>query len=153
MSSITKFFCPSKNAQCSASWVLLILRLVAGIAFLYHGWGKIQNPMTWMGPDATVPEFLQCLAAVSEFGGGIAWILGFLTRLASLGILFTMIVAASLHTFVLHDPFVSMTGGHSSELAIVYLSISLILLVIGPGKFSLDYLFFGRSSQDEGSKV
>ncbi len=149
MSSIIKFFRPA-NAQCSASWVLLILRLVAGAAFLYHGWGKIQNPMAWMGPDAPVPAFLQCLAAIAEFGGGIAWILGFLTRLASLGLICTMLVAVYMHAVVLHDPFVNTTGGHSYELALVYFSISLILLVIGPGKFSLDYLFFGRSSQDEG---
>lgn len=138
-----KFFRPS-NTECSASRVLLLLRLVAGIAFLYHGWGKIQNPMSWMGPDATVPAFLQLLAAVSEFGGGIAWVLGFLTRVASLGIISTMLVAIYLHAIVLHDPFVNMTGGHSYELASLYLCIALILLVIGPGKFSLDYLVFGK---------
>ena len=30
------------------SIALLILRLIAGIAFLYHGWGKIQTPFSWM---------------------------------------------------------------------------------------------------------
>ena len=62
--------------------VLLLIRLVMGYAFILHGWGKIQNPMGWMGPDATVPGVLQLLAAVSEFGGGIALIIGLLTRLA-----------------------------------------------------------------------
>ena len=65
---------------------LLVLRLVMGAAFMHHGWGKIQNPMGWMGPEATMPAILQALAAISEFGGGLALIAGLLTRLGSLGI-------------------------------------------------------------------
>jgi putative oxidoreductase len=57
---------------------LLVIRVVTGIAFMLHGWGKIQAPMSWMGPDAPVPGVFQFLAAFSEFGGGIAWALGFL---------------------------------------------------------------------------
>ena len=55
---------------------LLILRLVVGLAFVFHGYGKIQNPLGWMGPNASVPGLFQALAAVSEFGGGLAWMLG-----------------------------------------------------------------------------
>jgi putative oxidoreductase len=51
---------------------LLLLRLVMGAAFLFHGWGKIQTPLGWMGPDAPVPGILQALAAVAEFGRGMA---------------------------------------------------------------------------------
>lgn len=51
---------------------LLIIRIVFGLGILHHGWGKIQHPFTWMGPDAPVPGILQALAALSEFGGGIA---------------------------------------------------------------------------------
>ena len=45
---------------------LLGLRLVVGAAFLFHGWGKIQNPLGWMGPEASMPGILQGLAAVSK---------------------------------------------------------------------------------------
>ena len=65
---------------------LLILRLVAGLAFVFHGYGKITKPFAWMPPEATVPSILQGLAALSEFGGGLAWILGLLTPLASFGL-------------------------------------------------------------------
>jgi putative oxidoreductase len=34
---------------------LFLLRVVAGLAFILHGWGKIQNPFGWMGPDANIP--------------------------------------------------------------------------------------------------
>lgn len=126
-----------------ASAALLVLRLVAGVAFILHGWGKIQNPLAWMGPEAPVPGALQLLAAVAEFGGGIAWIIGALTPIASAGIGFTMLVAVGMHLFVLKHPFVSPTGGGSYELAAVYLAVSLLFLLVGPGKFAVDCKIFG----------
>lgn len=128
---------------CFPSGALLLLRVVAGTAFMFHGWGKIQSPFNWMPPDAPVPGVFQFLAAVAEFGGGLAWILGLLTPLASLGLAITMFVAASMHLFVLKDPFVSMTGGSSAELASVYFCIALLLIAVGPGKLSADQKLFG----------
>jgi putative oxidoreductase len=124
---------------------LLLLRLVAGLAFMFHGWGKIQHPFSWMGPEAPIPGFLQGLAALSEFGGGLAWVLGLLTPLASLGIAITMAVAFSFHAFQRGDPFVaSGPGSPSYELAAIYLCIALALIALGPGRFSLDRAVFGR---------
>ena len=125
-----------------ASLALLVLRLVAGSAFVLHGWGKIQNPMAWMGPESPVPGVLQLLAAVSEFGGGAAWILGVLTPLASFGLTCTMAVAVHMHFIVLQDPFVHPTGGRSFEPALGYLAVALVLMFVGPGKFSLDKKLF-----------
>jgi len=125
---------------------LLVLRVVAGIAFMMHGWGKIQHPTNWMGPDSPVPGVLQLLAAVSEFGGGLAWILGLLVPLASLGILFTMLVAAFTHAVVLKDPFVNLKGGGSYEIASIYLCVALLLILMGPGQFSADRKIFGARS-------
>ena len=127
-----------------ASIALLLLRLIVGTAFVLHGWGKIQNPLGWMGPEATIPGFFQFLAAISEFGGGIALIVGLLTPLASLGIGSTMTVAVYLHMIVRHDPFVSKGGGASYEPALVYLGIVLLILALGPGTFSLDAKLFGE---------
>jgi len=117
---------------------LLVLRLVAGIAFMLHGWGKIQNPFGWMGEDAFAPGLFQGLAALSEFGGGLAWALGLLTPVASLGIVPTMVVAVYVHAGMRGDPFV---GGW--ELAAVYLCIALVLMTVGPGRYSLDRKLFG----------
>jgi putative oxidoreductase len=123
---------------------LLLLRFVAGLAFMYHGWGKIQHPFSWMGPESAFPGAFQGLAALSEFGGGLAWILGLLTPLASLGLLCTMAVAFSFHAFVRGDSFVAMGPGQPSyELAAVYFAIALLLLALGPGRLSLDRLLFG----------
>lgn len=129
---------------CSSSMSLLILRLVAGTAFAIHGWGKIQHAFDWMGPTAPVPGFFQFLAAFSEFGGGIAWILGALMPLASLGLAFTMLVAVLTHMVMMKDPFIDPAGGHSYELASVYFAIAMVLGLVGPGKLSVDAKIFGN---------
>ncbi|MHB0959353.1 MAG: DoxX family protein [Pirellulaceae bacterium] len=126
---------------------LLLLRLVMGAAFIFHGWPKIQHPLDWMGPEAPVPGVLQALAALAEFGGGIALIPGLLTRLASLGIAAVMVVAVGMVHVPQGDPFVNPTGGASYELAAVYLACALLLLILGPGRFSLDALFFGTPQE------
>jgi putative oxidoreductase len=133
-----------------ASTALLLLRLVTGVAFMLHGWGKIQNPFGWMPPESGIPGIFQALAALSEFGGGLAWILGLLTPLASLGLVITMAVAASFHAFMRGDPFVSQ-GGPSYELAAVYLCIALVLMAAGPGRFALDRFVFGSRKTEHGA--
>ena len=144
MSANVKRFFQTNHQTNAESTALFILRLIVGVAFVLHGSGKMANPFGWMPPSSPVPAPLQFLAAFSEFGGGIALILGLLTRLGSLGLFFTMLVAAAMHAFVLHDPFVNMTGGSSFEPALGYLGISILFLILGPGKFSLDQKIFGE---------
>jgi putative oxidoreductase len=123
---------------------LLLVRVVVGFAFLHHGYGKIQHPMTWMGPQSTYPGFFQALSAIAEFIGGGALALGFLTRIAAFGIVCNMAVAVHMHIVTNKDPFVSMTGGSSYELALVFLVICVLFLVSGPGRLSLDQLIFRK---------
>lgn len=118
------------------SLALLVLRLIVGTAFILHGWPKIQNPTGWMGPDGP-PAFLQLAAAVAEFGGGIALILGFLTPIAAGLIAINMIVAMLLVHFPKGDAFVNPRGG-SYELPLVFLGVMIALIAIGPGRYSLD---------------
>ncbi len=133
---------------------VLLLRLVAGSAMMLHGWPKMQHATSWMPPEAPVPGALQFLAAFSEFGGGLAWILGLLTPIASFGILCTMAVA----TFMVHvsqgHPFVaSSPGGPSYEPALGYLVMALALILLGPGRLSLDCLLFNRRDAAKPARV
>ncbi len=130
----------------ASDFALLAIRIVGGAAFMMHGWSKIRDPFNWMGPDSFAPGVFQALAALSEFGGGLAWILGLLTPIASMGIGFTMVVAVFFHAVMRGDPFVAAGGGASYELAAVYLGIALLLFAIGPGRLSLDRVLFGGRS-------
>jgi putative oxidoreductase len=117
-----------------ASIGLLILRLLAGIALITHGYEKIQNPFAWMGPEATTPAFFQLMAAIAEFGGAIAWIFGLLTPL------FSLLVACTMATAIYHHLFIF---GGSFEMALLYFAIAALLFFVGPGRFSVDKKLFG----------
>ena len=91
---------------------LLVVRLVIGLAFVLQGWPKIQNPMGWMNVmgGSSVPSFLQALAALAEFGGGIALIFGLLTPIAAFGLVCQMIGALLLVHVPQGHPLVSQSG-------------------------------------------
>ncbi len=143
---MVKQFFQRREQDIPASIALLLIRLVTGIAFVFHGWGKIQSPFGWVPEQAPVqfPPFFQFLSALAEFGGGIALAIGAITALAALGLVINMSVATYMHLVVLKNPFVSLDGGMSYELALVFLVIAVLLFIFGPGKFSLDRYIFGK---------
>jgi len=119
---------------------LLILRIGIGFMFICHGYPKlIAGPETWtrLGNALSAvgvnfaPTFMGFMAAISEFGGGLLLIFGFLTRPACFFLLCTMIVATQMHVSQ-GDPFVKYS--HALEAAILFFS----LMFIGPGKISID---------------
>lgn len=133
----------------AGSFGLLLLRLAMGAAFMFHGWPKIQNAFHWMDAHGSsgMPGYLQAAAAVSEFGGGAALILGLLTPLAALGIACTMATAIGMVHLRMGHAFVAAAPGQPSyELAAVYLAAAIMFGLVGPGKLSLDACMFGCSS-------
>ena len=123
------------------SVALLVLRLVVGIAFILHGLPKIKNPLHWMGDK--VPSIFQLAAAIAEFGGGIALILGFLTPVAAGLLVIDMACALLIVHFPQHQPFVGSGPGGSFELPLVYLAVMIGLLATGPGLYSVDAQLWG----------
>jgi putative oxidoreductase len=122
---------------------LLAVRVVAGSGMLLHGLPKLQKgAFEWMGPDSPVPAPLQAAAAIAEFGGGVCWVLGALTPVASFLIGCTMTTAIFMAHMSQGHAFVSKPGEPSFELAAVYLSIAVLLLLVGPGLLSADAIFF-----------
>jgi putative oxidoreductase len=140
-----QFFYPPSGNTTRISIGLLLVRVIAGLAFMFHGWPKIQNPFGWMGEEAPVPGIIQALPAVAEFAGGFCWIIGALMPLACFGLFCTMAVATAFH-ISRGDPFVA-SGGGSYELALVFLSISVLLFLTGPGRFAVDALFFRQTKR------
>ena len=127
---------------------LLLLRFIIGLAFIFHGWTKIQHPMSWMGQYAFAPPWLQAIVAIVEFGGGIALILGLLTPLVAVAIFVDMAVAILKVHIPSGGQFVG--GRMSFEIPLFYLVSMVVLLLTGPGQYSLDALLVRKGTPTAG---
>lgn len=114
---------------------LLVLRLVAGLIFVLHGWGKLTgNPSIEMfagmvgGLGFPMPLFFAWVVALTEFLGGIALILGIFVRPAAILLSIVMLVA-----FGMVKKF-SLPAG-DADLALLGINVALALM--GAGRFSV----------------
>jgi putative oxidoreductase len=127
--------------------VLLALRLFIGVAFVFHGYPKVEHLTTWA--DKTIPglpQWLAATAALVEFGGGIAIALGVLTRIFAFFLACNMAVATFVVSIPRGDVFVSNTpGAHTFELSLLYLVLALALVLLGAGAYSVDALVQRRA--------
>ena len=82
------------------------------------------------------------LAIAAEFFGGLGLILGFLTRIASFGVLYNMAVAIGM-VHARNGFFMNWTGrekGEGFEYHLLAIAIALAILIGGAGAFSVDRL-------------
>jgi putative oxidoreductase len=143
-------FAPAPNAVISTA--LLAVRLSMGLAFILHGWPKMQNPSGWMnamGMESAPPGWLQATAAFAEVGGGALLIAGLVTRLAAFLLVCQMIAALALVHIPRGDPFVAV-GQASSELAVTYLLVSGLLVATGAGEWSIDAILGRHTTERKG---
>jgi len=127
------------------SYGLLLLRIIGGSMMVYnHGWGKITaGPEKWnrLGHALTdiigfefLSTFFGFMAAFSESVCALLIVIGLFTRPALILLFFTMFVAIMNHIMDSEMP----------ELAIMYCLLSLVLILSGPGKLSLDQIWFSK---------
>ena len=126
---------------------LLLLRVFSGYLILVnHGFGKITaGPSRWEKLGGAMesfgidffPTFWGFMASFSESFCGLFLVLGIFTIPASFLLSVTMFMAAYGHV---------VTGKGSPELAFVYGAMFLAVMIMGPGKYSLDRKFFPHLS-------
>jgi putative oxidoreductase len=130
--------------ESSASFAPLALRIPVGIIFMAHGAQKLfgwfggyglEGTGGWMESIGLAPGFLMALLAGSaEFFGGLFILLGLLTRLSSVALAFTMVVAI----FSVHFANGLFMSNNGYEFGLALLAASVSLAFSGSGKFSLD---------------
>lgn len=136
-----------KLFQVSSQRADLILRLALGIIFFAHGAQKLLGWFGGYGWTGTMGFLTQTIGLSSpiaglviliEFFGGIAIILGLLTRPAALG-LFAVIMGAIIKVHMANGFFLDAQGPKDGfEFLYALGFLALYLLVKGSGKLSLD---------------
>ncbi|WP_319423477.1 DoxX family protein [Pleurocapsa sp. FMAR1] len=136
---------------------LLALRVGVGVLFVLHGYPKLNHLQIWSNA-LKMPIYLCFLSALSMFIGGFCLIVGLLTPLACVTISGSMVFALVLEIiqglpFVAPDPYLIPEGEYegangkgeppSQEKAFIFILMLTVLLVFGPGGFSIDAWLFG----------
>ncbi len=133
--------------QQTLQLALLVFRIAIGVLFIIHGYPKMMNgPAGWVRLGQSManygiysfPMFWGFMSAIAEFGGGILLVLGLWFRPACL-LLITNMSVASIKHIASGDSF--STASHAIELLFVFI----FLLMIGPGKYSIDTLLYPSS--------
>ena len=123
---------------------LLVLRLAAGVIFVLHGYGKLFGAAPGMtaftgmvaGLGFPLPGLFAYAAALSEFVGGIALILGLYTKYATIFLSIVMIVAfAGVKRLKLP----------MGDVDLALLSMVIALHFAGPGMHTLKKWMGGKS--------
>ena len=139
---------PSPGIRVARDLVLLVARVGLGIIMLGHaklmydlggGFGGVGQLFAQSG--APLPAVSGPANVLFEFVGGVAMILGLAVPIVGVLMALNMVGAWMLvHT----SPLFSMDH-NGPELAIMIGLLSLVLAVVGSGRFGLDHVIAGRS--------
>lgn len=124
-----------RSSERATDWALLVFRLLAGFAlFRVHGLDKLlhfeHEAATTPDPFGLGGQFSAAFAVFSDVGCALLVMLGLLARPAALGVLSTTLVG--LLVVHLHDAW------DLKDAPLTYATMFLLVLLAGPGRFSLD---------------
>jgi putative oxidoreductase len=124
----------TKYSAGAVTTAMLLLRLAVGLLMIHHGYQKlthfndtVSNMPSLLGMGQKVSALLIIFA---EFFCSLFIIIGLFTRLSTIPLIIAMFVAL----FKVHNGHVFGNG----ETVALYLAGYFVLLIIGPGKVSVD---------------
>lgn len=139
-----------KLLASNAGFGSLVLRVPVGLILAAHGAQKLfawfggyglEGTGQWMASIGLEPGYLMALLAGSaEFFGGLALVLGLLTRPAAIVTGFAMLVAI----FAVHIGNGLFMANNGYEYALTLFVVSLALAIQGGGRFAVDNLLLKR---------
>lgn len=131
------------------NWTALVARIALGITIFPHGAQKLlglfggngyAGTMGFLTTQAGLPYILALLVILIEFFGSLFLIFGFLTRFAAIG--FTGLFLGVISTATLQNGFfMNWNGtqkGEGIEYFILLFGLTIITLILGGGKASVD---------------
>jgi len=137
----------TKTLISKAGLEATVLRIPIGLILAAHGGQKLfawfggkglEGTGQWMASVGLQPGFLMALLAGSaEFFGGVALMLGLMTRIAASANALTMAVAL----LWVHASQGFFMSAHGIEYALALLAATVSLSIMGAGQYSLDRYF------------
>ena len=134
---------------------ITVVRVVLGLVMFPHGAQKVLGWFGGYGFGPTyaaftgqmgIPAPFALIAFAAEFLGAIGLVVGLLGRVAALGVLSLMLVAAGM-VHLQHGFFMNWTGtqaGEGFEFHLLAGAMALAVMIKGSGAFSLDGIFSRR---------
>jgi len=124
--------------------LVLVLRISIAAFMLTHGLPKLSKLLAggeiqFGDPIGLGPAFSLILVVFAEFFCSLLIAIGLGTRLASIPLMITMIVAA----FITHGD----KDFGRKEVALLYLLFYIAFFILGSRKYSIDYLLIKRSAK------
>lgn len=143
-----KIFSVENNSRTFDA-VLLILRISVAVLMLTHGIPKLTNLLSdnpqFVGVLGMSPETSLALAVFAEVVCSMLILVGFGTRLATIPLIITMLIAV----FMIHaeDPFAKQ------EMGLHYLVAYIVLLIAGSGQYSVDAIITKNRAELEPARM
>lgn len=130
-----RFLFPQTFRGKGVSLLILVLRVVFGVLFFIHGLDKMLNFNTLVNDYPSVLGFGSYMTLMvsifCEFCCSLFLMAGLLQRLLTI----PMIVAMGVAFFDIHDAMMP-----EGELALIYFIVFIVLFLVGPGRYSVDFL-------------
>lgn len=122
---------------------LAFVRVIAGLLLVYHGWeifdtAKMNEYMGWdIFKRSSSMSVMVYMGKAAELVAGIMLVVGLLTRVAALILIFTLL-------------YISFFVGHGKvwyedQHPFLFVLLGLVFLFMGGGKWSLDHLLFNKN--------
>lgn len=127
---------------------LLLVRLYWGWQFAQSGWGRLHHldnaTSFFAGLGLPAPHFTVICISLLEFIGGILLIIGLGSRVTGLLLAGDMIGAYALADREALTSILTNPGKFYGADPYTFLFASLLIMIFGPGKYSVDYWIWKR---------